>query len=414
MPSNFPGSADSFDDAATIHAKKQDGTANASPPVTTYHSDLLGSFGDAIEAIENSLLTGPFSVWTDVTAADYTAHAYLGADDGLNRLQVDQYDNGTSHSLSISLFTSNADESDGVTALLYAESALDGPGWDAIVGFDSVGSASAQLLGNPTIGALLRVRAGEGQTTPLIELKDEGGTAILAAAQNGDLYLGSTANVGGFLYLNGGGANLGATLQMHNDSVNDFGALRLTAGNTAMQIVVTAQQNQTLPLLDLKDENGNDIFTVSQGGGEGVRLTHPTDAALKLVGNTTDDVQIIFDASHSAGAYDQATTRWEGPFGEIYAMMDVYIDAGTPAFSYTTLFLEAPPVGQAQEIIRVKNPSGDSWAINAEGLMELVEQPLPAAPSANRAKIYARDTGGKTELVVRFPTGAVQVLAIEP
>jgi pectate lyase-like protein len=39
----------------------------------------------------------------------------------------------------------------------------------------------------------------------------------------------------------------------------------------------------------------------------------------------------------------------------------------------------------------------------------------PGAPSANRGRMYWRDNGGgKTQLVARFPTGAVQVLATEP
>jgi hypothetical protein len=39
----------------------------------------------------------------------------------------------------------------------------------------------------------------------------------------------------------------------------------------------------------------------------------------------------------------------------------------------------------------------------------------PAAPSANKARLYTKDNGaGKTQLVVRFPTGAVQVIATEP
>jgi hypothetical protein len=39
----------------------------------------------------------------------------------------------------------------------------------------------------------------------------------------------------------------------------------------------------------------------------------------------------------------------------------------------------------------------------------------PAAPSANNGVLYFRDNGsGKTQLVVRFPTGAVQVVATEP
>ena len=46
---------------------------------------------------------------------------------------------------------------------------------------------------------------------------------------------------------------------------------------------------------------------------------------------------------------------------------------------------------------------------------EAVEWATPAAPAANRARIYAKDNGaGKTQLIARFPTGAEQVLATEP
>lgn len=39
----------------------------------------------------------------------------------------------------------------------------------------------------------------------------------------------------------------------------------------------------------------------------------------------------------------------------------------------------------------------------------------PAAPAADRARLYAKDNGsGKTLLVVRFATGAVQTIATEP
>jgi len=37
-----------------------------------------------------------------------------------------------------------------------------------------------------------------------------------------------------------------------------------------------------------------------------------------------------------------------------------------------------------------------------------------AAPATNRARLYCKDSGGKTQLLVRFATGAVQVLATQP
>jgi hypothetical protein len=49
------------------------------------------------------------------------------------------------------------------------------------------------------------------------------------------------------------------------------------------------------------------------------------------------------------------------------------------------------------------------------GYYEGTEIADPAAPSANAGRLYFRDNGGgKTQLVVRFNTGAIQVIATEP
>jgi hypothetical protein len=46
---------------------------------------------------------------------------------------------------------------------------------------------------------------------------------------------------------------------------------------------------------------------------------------------------------------------------------------------------------------------------------ELSEISAPLAPAANRARLFVRDNGaGKTQLCVRFNTGAIQVLASQP
>ena len=47
--------------------------------------------------------------------------------------------------------------------------------------------------------------------------------------------------------------------------------------------------------------------------------------------------------------------------------------------------------------------------------IEITEQTAPSAPATNGARLFARDNGsGKTQLCVRFATGAIQVLATEP
>ena len=51
----------------------------------------------------------------------------------------------------------------------------------------------------------------------------------------------------------------------------------------------------------------------------------------------------------------------------------------------------------------------------AGGSLEFIEQTAPAAPSANRVRLYAQDNGaGKTQLMALFATGAAQQVAIEP
>lgn len=56
------------------------------------------------------------------------------------------------------------------------------------------------------------------------------------------------------------------------------------------------------------------------------------------------------------------------------------------------------------------NNSGSTGAA-----VEFLEQTAPAAPAADRVRIYAEDNGsGKTRLMALFPTGAAQQIAIEP
>lgn len=54
-------------------------------------------------------------------------------------------------------------------------------------------------------------------------------------------------------------------------------------------------------------------------------------------------------------------------------------------------------------------------AVGAGGELRFAEMTAPSAPAANNAALFAQDNGsGKTQLCVRFATGATQVLATEP
>ena len=58
---------------------------------------------------------------------------------------------------------------------------------------------------------------------------------------------------------------------------------------------------------------------------------------------------------------------------------------------------------------------GNFTVLDVEFFIDIAEQPRPDAPPANTARIFVRPTtGGRSQLCVRFPTGAVRVLATEP
>lgn len=60
--------------------------------------------------------------------------------------------------------------------------------------------------------------------------------------------------------------------------------------------------------------------------------------------------------------------------------------------------------------IKIMDDGGGSGAF-----LEVQEMTAPAAPATNSARLFAQDNGaGKTQLCVRFATGAVQVIATEP
>jgi hypothetical protein len=68
-----------------------------------------------------------------------------------------------------------------------------------------------------------------------------------------------------------------------------------------------------------------------------------------------------------------------------------------------------------EPILQVVDATNGDIAAFAPKFNEFVEITDPTAPSANKARLYCKDNGsGKSQLVVRFPTGAVQVIATEP
>lgn len=89
----------------------------------------------------------------------------------------------------------------------------------------------------------------------------------------------------------------------------------------------------------------------------------------------------------------QSTTSEQVTIGDIF---------GVPAIG----------LGLASDCLMFRSAAGIIGVANA---FEFSEVAAPAAPAANKSRLFTQDNGsGKTQLAVRFPTGAVQVLATEP
>jgi hypothetical protein len=177
--------------------------------------------------------------------------------------------------------------------------------------------------------------------------------------------------------------------------------------------IVNLEDAQTITGLKNFDRDPNPPFSVSANSAvvtnldadkvDGVHL-----AGLAQLGVANAGHLIFTDATYDIGASGATRPR------------DLYLsrNAGVGGTLAVTGNATADSV---IAVTRAAIESGGSPLVqlgveNSGGTVMLSEVSSDAsAPSANRGLLYTRDNGaGKTQLVVRFNTGAVQVLATEP
>jgi hypothetical protein len=169
-------------------------------------------------------------------------------------------------------------------------------------------------------------------------------------------------------------------------------------------------------------------ITVDMGkltAGEIELSTDGSGGTMKL--NATDGVRIY---------YGSRVTSQLGPAGD--AWLDKIAnpaDAMAHGKDNAVIFLQAGAANPYPGIISLEVYSGTyktgsllaKALLNANGMsfdcpvdmadnyIQITEQAAPDAPDANKGRLFIQDDGaGKTQLAVRFPTGAVQVIATEP
>lgn len=138
----------------------------------------------------------------------------------------------------------------------------------------------------------------------------------------------------------------------------------------------------------------------------GLLLRGATLQGIRLYSNRMDNTQADDGGRIGWGALPSQTAAYIGPDSPNEGMKFKWIQA-----SGTTGVMSA-----VSSVISGESQHRIDWdgSFTFTGYMEITEMTEPAAPAANKARLYTKDVGGKTALMVRFPTGSVVQLAIEP
>jgi len=231
-----------------------------------------------------------------------------------------------------------------------------------------------------------------------------------------DLFINGTANIDTLKV----DVGIGADIDFDGFDIQDLSNLEFR--NT------TVAPGQTLKAI--YGDAGGMIYNVPDGDDFDWRVDNISQlkmsaTTLDLQSNTITDCGSI--TPQAAGAEDlgiAAGSRWRNVFCEAVARdADNAIVLTTTGILILADQLDVNIGGGGAEAVfnatEMQFNTGYNIVMTSsslDGYMELNELTGDAAaPAANRARLYIKDNGsGKTQLIVRFPTGAVQVLATQP
>jgi len=189
--------------------------------------------------------------------------------------------------------------------------------------------------------------------------------------------------------------------------------------------------------------NGDTVFwAASDGAGDGVRAI--SDSGIGAFANSTSGYGVSGTSASNVGVRGTSTSHvalyglsqsatQPASLGWAYGNntgVQGHSGSGSPpgakpktgVFGYANQDNTAKGVwGQSPGGRAVMGSSSTGWAgyfsgrVYTERYQEFKEIGNPSAPGSNKARVFVRDNGsGKTQLCVRFSSGAVQVLATQP
>lgn len=206
---------------------------------------------------------------------------------------------------------------------------------------------------------------------------------------------GNTGNVWALSLSGGAHTNLGPTA-----SSGVYFALQQTVQFNATGGPTIA--NQSCILVSPSEYEGS--------GAPGVTITNA--ATLRIIGPPDQGPNMTL-TNRWALEIDDGASLFDGPVhvsdGNAVSPAVVFNDDRNTGFYRATTDTIGFAVGGAE----AATLSGSVFNLST-GYLEVGEVTPPGAPSTNRVRIYADESGGKTRIVARFATGAVQVIATEP
>lgn len=332
-------------------------------------------------------------------------------------------------------------------------------GWFVLQGEDDAGNR--QTYGNISVRSLdvtnatedgdmrLQVMAAGSLTTALtLAGEDGGGFSLTTFDTDYYVYNIDTANNFGVYYQGNDGGNLGPFLSMRHNSptpaADDIVAEitldgKDSGGNTANYGVIDGV------IVDATNgsEDGKMVFTVPSAGSALTALTlngstdvstfntqvlinDSSTAALTVdgsnafwsMGNDTGSKRIYqyFEKSsvETGTVWTQEGWLWNGVSGLEVGSIELAVTDATGSSEDSTLAFDIVSAGSIVTALTLDG-SVPNMQVGTGMHIELPEISDPSAPAANKGRLYIRDNGSsKSQLVVRFPSGAVQVIVTEP
>lgn len=245
-------------------------------------------------------------------------------------------------------------------------------------------TAYALIAGGTTSTAAAQSLASVGTSGQVLTSNGAGALPTFQAASGGGITIGtttSTGTAGRVLYTDG------TNVQAY--TITGTGSVMMSASPTTTGVLTAGGVYAG----DLRFQVGTAGSIISPHGGDVLFKSNDT-YVLKLFGSSRN---VVIDAAGGFG--------WSGGSG------------GAPYSGDAGLLLEQ----ESANVVQIDNGTlGTRRDLSLRNLIhtdyvEGTEMTPPSAPAANKGRLYFDDNGsGKTRLMVIFPSGAAQQIAIEP